>query len=137
MLRVLTAALITLTLTGCMDSITQLPEPVDKSYYRIDLKNYSYCRGNTSGCMSLNIIGTGLPYFKSIEEVYGQELKGPNYRGNLLRMLLKPRNDEYLVEQTSADGRYYKVPANKYTDTVWQTLIKIDESIYNPKPLVD
>lgn len=137
MFKVLTAALVAITLSGCMDSITQLPEPVDKSYYRIDLKNFNYCRGNTRGCMSLNVIGTGIPYFGAIEEVYGRELKGPNYRGNLLRMLLKPQNAEYLVEKTSEDGRYYRVPANKYTDTVWKTLIKINESIYNPKPLVD
>lgn len=137
MFKVLTAALLVLTLTGCMDSITTLPEPVDKSYYRVDLKNFTYCRGNTSGCMSMSIVASGSPFFGPIEEVYGQQLKGPNYRGNLLRMLLQPKHDEYLVEKTSKDGRYYRVPANKYTDTVWKTLIEIDDFIYNAKTLID
>ncbi|MBQ0756531.1 MAG: hypothetical protein KBT66_15180 [Amphritea sp.] len=137
MFRVLTATLIALTLTGCMDSITQLPEPTDKSYYTVDLKDFSYCQGNDQDCMNLSSISTGHSYFGAIEEVYGQKLTGPNYRGNLLRMLLKPKNAEYPVEKTSKDGRYYKVPANKYTDTVWNTLNRIDTSLYSPKNLDD
>ena len=137
MFRVLTATLIALTLTGCMDNITQLPEPVDKSYYRVDLKNFTYCQGNNQACMSLSSISTGHSYFGAIEEVYGQQLTGPNYRGNLLRMLLKPKNAEYPVEKTSKNGRHYKVPANKYTNTVWNTLNRIDTSLYNPKNLDD
>ena len=137
MFRLLTAVLLALTLTGCMDSITKPSEPVDKSYYRVDLKNFTYCLGNTNDCMSLNVIGTGLPYFGPIEETYGQPLTGPNYRGNLLRMLLKPKNAEYPVEKTSKDGRFYKIPANEYTNTVWKTLMRIDNSIYNDRPVVD
>lgn len=135
MFRVITAALITLALTGCMGSIPELPEPTDKSYYTVDLKDFSYCQGNDQDCMNLSSISSGLSYFGAIEEVYGQPLTGPNYRGNLLRMLLKPKNAEYPVEKTSKDGRYYKVPANKYTDTVWNTLLRIDTSLYSPKNL--
>ncbi|MBN0987053.1 hypothetical protein [Amphritea pacifica] len=137
MFRVITALLITLALTGCMDSISKLSEPVDTSYYTVDLKDYEYCRGNTKQCLSMTLIGTGLPYFKPIEEAYSQKLSGKNSLKALIHMLLTSENAKYPIVKDSENGRYYRLGANKQTDTVWKTLKHIEESLYNPKRLID
>lgn len=137
MLRVITAAFITLALTGCMDSITKLSEPVDTSYYTVDLKDYSYCKGSSSNCQNLTSIVSGTQYAGPVEDIYGSKISGPNYRGSLLRMMLDPQGAPYKAEKISANGRFYRVPANTYTDTVWKTLGDINDSLYNNKIITD
>ena len=137
MFRVLTATLIALTLTGCMNSITQLAEPVDRSFYTVDLKNYSYCLGNSSTCHNLSTIVNGTQFAEPIEEVYGRKISGPNYRSSLLRMMLDPDTTPYDVEKTSDNGRFYRLPANTHTDTVWRSMEDIRDSFYNDKMFKD
>ncbi|WP_299195263.1 hypothetical protein [uncultured Amphritea sp.] len=137
MLRVITATLMTLALTGCMDSITKLSEPADVSYYTVDLKNFSYCQGNRSTCRDLSSIVSSTQYAGPIEQAYGYKISGPNYRGSLLRMILNPEGAPYTAEKASDNGRFYRVPANAYTDTVWQTLENINDALYNGKIIMD
>ncbi len=137
MFRMLTAALLTLTLTGCMNSITKLIEPVDRSFYTVDLKNYSYCQGSSSSCYNLSSIVNGTQFAGPIEDVYSRKIAGPNYRGNLLRMMLDPETAPYSVEKTSENGRFYRLPANIHTDTVWRSLKDINDSFYNDKIFKD
>ncbi|UTW02949.1 hypothetical protein KDX31_16705 [Amphritea atlantica] len=137
MLRVIIATFITLALTGCMDSITKLPEPTDTSYYTIDLKDYSYCQGSSSTCHSLSTISTGTQFAGPVEDVYGTKISGPNYRGSLLRMILEPQGAPYTADKISENGRYYRVPANEHTDTVWKVLGDINDSLYNNRIISD
>ncbi len=137
MLRAITATLITLALTGCMDSITKLSDPTDTSYYTVDLKNFSYCQGSSSTCHDLSSIVSSTQYAGPIEKVYGSKIHGPNYRGSLVRMILKPEGAPYNVEKTSENGRFYRVPANTYTDTVWQTLQNISDALYDDKVIIN
>lgn len=137
MFRVITTILITLTLSGCMDSITKLSEPADISYYTVDLKNYNYCQGSSSTCHNLSMIVNGTQFAGPIETVYATKITGPNYRGSLLRMMLNPPDASYQVEKTSENGRYYRLPANQHTDTVWQAFDDISDSFYENKIFVD
>ncbi len=137
MLRVITATLLTLALTGCMDSITKLAEPTDVSFYTVDLKNFSYCQGSGSTCHDLSSIVSSTQYAGPIERAYGNKISGPNYRGSLLRMILNPQGAPYSAEKISENGRFYRVPANAYTDTVWKTLEDIHDALYNDKIIID
>ncbi|WP_417223603.1 hypothetical protein [Amphritea sp.] len=130
MFRVITASLVTLALTGCMDSITKPSEPVDTSYYTIDLKHYTYCRGSTPTCHKLSMIASGALHLKPIEDIYDAKITGPNYRSSLLRMMLNPEGP-YPVKKMSTNGRYYRLPVNQHTDTVWQAFENMKSSLYN------
>ncbi len=130
MQKILATALLAISLTACTGDLIKPSESQDRSYYVVDLKDYSLCLGDTGVCQNLTTI-TNSPYkAEAIEALYQQKVSGPNYRGSLLKMMLRPQDKSYTVEKISNDGRYYKLPINEKTQTVWDTLKRINDTIY-------
>jgi len=117
-----------LTLTGCLGSnSTENTAETDMSYYVVDLKKYTFCRGMSDVCQNLNNVISHTHQVSAIEDTYEQEIKGPNHRASLIRMILSPTDNSYASELISKDGRYRKVPINNKTDVVWYTLAEIQK----------
>ncbi|MCV6611407.1 MAG: hypothetical protein OIF55_11610 [Amphritea sp.] len=133
MLKMISTALLAISLTGCVSNIIEPSEPKDTSYYVVDLKDYSFCLGNTGACHNLSTITNGTLYAAPIEEAYGQKISYPNYRGSLLKMMLRPADQSYTPEKISDNGRYYKLPINDKTDTVWKVMERIHAAYYDDK----
>ena len=116
-----------LSLAGCITSPIQSDQPIDKSYYVLDLKDYQLCRGLSQECRTLNSIIVDSRFARAIEESFQQKIQGPNYRASLARMLLSPANQSYRAEPLSSDNRLHKLPINTHTDTVWETLSELEK----------
>ncbi|WP_286236803.1 hypothetical protein [Neptuniibacter halophilus] len=127
-MRSVTLLIAFLGLSGCMslDSITPgKGEPVDTSFYLIDIQNRFYCNGNSRVCSDMTKIVSSRAQLQPLEESYGQPVKGPNYPASLIRMVIKPMDGSYQSTPVGDEGRYFRVPKNDKTDLVWRTLQKI------------
>lgn len=120
-----------LALGGCVNLSGALKEdPSVDSFYTLDTRYYRFCRGETSRCQDLTLIVAVRAQMKPVETLYGRPLKGPNYPADLARLILNPPDGHYRSEPVGADGRYFRVPVNHHTDTVWDTLEQAYDSIY-------
>ncbi|MFC6670054.1 hypothetical protein [Marinobacterium aestuariivivens] len=119
------AALVALTLGGC----AQLERPTE-DYYTLDSRYLLMCRGTTNHCQELSLVASGINRVDPIEDAYGQQVRGPNYPLSLARMLLKPADGSYSPKPLDDSNRYYILPVNSKTDTVWDTLDDIHSWIY-------
>jgi len=112
-------------LSGCFGPIT-MPESEDKSFYVIDLKTHALCRGMTNDCFDMNTIVYNMSLVQPIENRYNKTITGPNYRGSLIKMMIFPPDESYTAEKMTSNGRYYRLPINDKTDSVWFTLKELD-----------
>ncbi len=120
-----------LALGGCVNLSGALKEdPTADQFYTLDTRYYRFCRGATANCQDLTSIVSVRAQLKPIEQVYGRKIQGPNYPTNLARMILTPPDGSYSSEAIGTDGRYFRVPINLHTDTVWHTVDKAYSSIY-------
>lgn len=133
MLRMISTALFAASLTGCVGNIIEPSEPKETDYYVVDLKDFSFCLGNTGACHNLSTINNGTLYAGPIEAAYDQKITAPNYRGSLMKMMLRPKDQSYTPEKISDNGRYYKLPVNDKTQTVWKTMERIHDAFYDDK----
>ena len=130
MIRVLLTSLLALLISGCISTIQESAKATDTSYYKVDLKNYTLCRGNSRQCHNLNTILSATEYARPIEKAYKQKITGPNYRASLLRAMLNPQDKSYEAEKLTANGRFYKLPVNEKTDAVWKAMAAIHDELY-------
>ena len=130
MIRVLLASLLALVVSGCINTLQESAKATDTSYYKVDLKDYSFCRGNSRQCHNLNTILSATEHAQPIERAYNQKITGPNYRASLLRMMLNPKDQSYKAEQLSDNGRFHKLPKNEKTDAVWNSMVAIHQDLY-------
>ncbi len=120
-----------LALGGCVNLSGALKEdPSADQFYTLDTRYYRFCRGETSDCQELTSIVSVRAQLKPIEQAYGRKIQGPNYPTDLARMILTPPDGSYQSEAMGDDGRYFRIPINPHTDTVWHTLDKAYQSIY-------
>ncbi|MEH6575863.1 MAG: hypothetical protein V7731_02190 [Amphritea sp.] len=131
MIRVLLTSLLALLVSGCLSTIQESAKATDTSYYKVDLKDYTFCRGNSRQCHNLNAILSATEFAQPIERAYNQKVTGPNYRASLIRMMLNPQDGSYEAEKLTANGRFYKLPKNEKTDTVWKSMTALYQSLYN------
>ncbi|PIE24995.1 MAG: hypothetical protein CSA60_02390 [Neptuniibacter caesariensis] len=134
-MRYLTGLLLiaVLALTGCLNLDSIKPEqkaPRDTSYYLIDIKYKFFCLGNTLKCKDMTKIVSAQDKFRPIENAYGTAIAAPNYPVSLTRMILNPKDGSYNSTPVGTNGRYYKVPVNDKTKTVWRTLEAIENDLY-------
>lgn len=119
-----------LFLTGCVKTAGLLQrDPTANQYYKLDSQELRICRGETSQCYELTPIVSARTVLRPMEEKYGQRIAGPNYPVNFMRMLLNPANNSYTSER-QADGRFYHLPINDYTDAAWTTLEEVYRTYY-------
>lgn len=131
MLRLITLIILTITLTGCIQTNTLLQRDVTaQQYYKLDSRDLRLCRGETSNCFALAPIASARTLLKPTEEKYGQAISGPNYPVNFARMLINPPNQAYTAEVVG-DGRFYHLPVNDYTNTAWSTLETVYKAYYD------
>lgn len=120
-----------LALGGCVNLSGALKEdPTADEFYTLDTRYYRLCRGETSRCQDLTSIVSVRAQLRPIEQAYGHKIQGPNYPTDLARMILTPPDGSYASEAVGSDGRYFRVPVNRHTKTVWDTLDKAYHSIY-------
>jgi len=131
MKKLLMPATAALLLGGCINlSETMKDDPTADRFYVMDTRYFQLCKGETRRCQDLTTIVSIRYRLKPIEDAYGQPVKGPNYPASLARMILTPPDGSYRSEPIGADQRYYRVPVNSKTDTVWTTLDEAYNSIY-------
>ncbi|KAA0874654.1 hypothetical protein [Nitrincola tapanii] len=130
MKSILVVALTSLLLSGCL-SMPSLPQQTPAAtYYTLDARSLKLCRGDgRSRCYSLSNVASARTLLRPVEEVYGQQVKGPNYPLNFARMLINPPDQSYQSE--SDDGRIYRLPINAHTDAAWRAMENIYASYYN------
>ncbi|MBV0932486.1 hypothetical protein [Marinobacterium weihaiense] len=127
-LSLLTAAL---ALGGCVNLSGALKDDSGAdAYYTLDTRYYRFCRGMTPNCQDLTSIVSVRAQLRPIEHIYGRAVQGPNYPTDLARMIIDPPDGSYTTEAMGSDGRYIRVPINRHTDTVWNTLDSAYDSIY-------
>lgn len=120
-----------LALGGCVNLSGALKEdPTADQFYTLDTRYYRFCRGETVDCQDLTSIVSVRAQLKPIEQIYGRTIQGPNYPTDLARMILTPPDGSYSSKALGTDGRYYRVPVNRHTNTVWETIHKAYYSIY-------
>ena len=131
MKKLLLPAMTALLLGGCVNlSETVKEDPTVDQFYVMDTRYFLFCKGETRRCQDLTTIVSIRYQLKSIEETYGQTIKGPNYPASLAQLVLAPPDGSYQSEPVGSDQRYYRVPVNSMTDKVWNTLDAAYNSIY-------
>lgn len=127
-LSLLTAVL---ALAGCVNFSGALKEDPDAdAFYTLDTRYYRFCRGKTPDCQDLTSIVSVRAQLVPIELIYGRKIMGPNYPIDLARMILSPPDGSYTTQAMGSDGRYFRVPVNTHTNTVWTTVDQAYTSIY-------
>ncbi len=120
-----------LALGGCVNLSGALKEdPTADQFYTLDTRYYRFCRGETRDCQDLTSIVSVRAQLKPIERIYGRQIQGPNYPTDLARMILNPPDGSYTSTAIGDDGRYFRLPINRHTDTVWETIDQAYHSIY-------
>ncbi|MBR9827923.1 MAG: hypothetical protein GYB41_04675 [Oceanospirillales bacterium] len=120
-----------LALGGCVNLSGALKEdPTADQFYTLDTRYYRFCRGETANCQDLTSIVSVRAQLAPIEKVYGRTISGPNYPTDLARMILTPPDGSYTSTPMDSDGRYFRIPINTHTDTVWTTIDNAYNSIY-------
>jgi|SRR5690554_3092250 hypothetical protein len=131
MKKLLIPAATVLLLGGCVNLSGALKQdPTADQFYVMDTRYFQFCKGETRRCQELTSVVSVRYKLGPIEEAYGERLKGPNYPASLARMIITPPNGSYRSEPVDAEKRYYRVPVNSMTDTVWTTLEDAYGSIY-------
>ncbi|GGK66107.1 hypothetical protein [Amphritea balenae] len=114
MIRILTLALSGLLLTGCISNpLSQ--EPIDTSFYMIDLKRNIICLGNSKNCEDMSPLYHNPIKANRIGSLYNQAVTGESTRSALLKMIIRPDNKTYSGEKLSDDGRFYTIPLTEKT----------------------
>lgn len=117
-------------LSGCIKTEGLLQrDPTANNYYKLDTQDLKICRGETSICYTFAPISAARTLLKPVEEIYGKHVRGPNYPVNFAHMLLNPPNASYTAAP-QPDGRFYHLPVNEYTDTVWTSLKDVYDVYY-------
>lgn len=120
-----------LIVSGCVKTDTLLQrDPTSSSYYSLDTRTLTLCRGETSNCYPLARIASARDKLQPMEEKYGQRVAGPNYPLNFARMLINPPANSYTPD-AQADGRFYHLPINAYTDAAWSSLEAVYAAYYD------
>ncbi len=131
MKQLLLPAAAALLLGGCINLSGALKEdPTADQFYVLDTRYFQFCKGETRRCQELTSIVSVRYKLGPIEETYGERIKGPNYPASLAKLILTPPDGSYSSEAVDAERRYYRVPVNSKTDTVWNTLEAAYGSIY-------
>jgi hypothetical protein len=131
MKKLLISTTTVLLLGGCVNLSGALKQdPTADQFYVMDTRHFQLCKGETRRCQELTPIVSVRYKLGPIEEAYGERIKGPNYPASLARMIITPPNGSYRSEPIDAEKRYYRVPVNSMTDTVWTTLEDAYGSIY-------
>lgn len=133
MLRKSLLMMTALTLTGCLSVDSLKPGqgvPKDTDYYLVDIKYRFFCLGTTNSCRDMTKIVSAQDKLAPIEQVYGAKVKGPNYPVSLTRMVLNPPDDSYQNTPVGTNGRYFKIPINDKTKTVWRALGLAENDLY-------
>jgi hypothetical protein len=129
--RLLPVVGVLLLLGGCNSLSGAFKEdPTADQFYRLDTRHLRFCKGETALCQELTSVVSVRYKLGPIEEAYGERIKGPNYAASLASMILTPPDGSYRSEAMDADKRYYRVPINDKTNTVWKTLDAAYGSIY-------
>ncbi|MBA4502823.1 hypothetical protein [Marinobacterium marinum] len=120
-----------LALGGCVNLSGALKEaPGVNEFYTLDTRYYLFCQGESARCQDLTAIVSVRSQLKPIEQIYGRSVQGPNYPTDLARMILTPPDNSYISTAVDSENRYFRVPVNRHTRTVWETLDKAYHSIY-------
>ncbi len=131
MKQLLLPAAAALLLGGCVNLSGALKEdPTADQFYVLDTRYFQFCKGKTHRCQELTSIVSVRYKLGPIEESYGERIKGPNYPASLAKLILTPPDGSYSSEAVDAEKRYYRVPVNSKTNTVWNTLEAAYRSIY-------
>lgn len=117
--------------SGCIKTEGLLQrDPTANAYYKFDSRDLRMCRGETSNCYTLAPIVSVRYKLQPMEEQYGQRVAGPNYPLNFARMLINPPANSYTPD-AQADGRFYHLPINAYTDAAWSSLEAVYAAYYD------
>jgi len=120
-------------LTGCAASNLGLnTQPV--THYLVNKDTGAFCRGyadkETKGqCRSLIIVAANILESRVIGNIYQQPISEPNRVASVIDIILNGDHKDYSAQQL--DNGLYSVPSNQQTDTVWRTLIKIENDVYS------
>lgn len=122
MYRLLSVFLVSLLLTGCFSNPMK-QEPIDTSFYLIDLEKNVMCQGESNVCQNLSDLYVDPVKTQEVERLYKQKaLHTKNDRTAILKMIIRPDNKIYVGEKYSANGRYYKIPASSETKQLFEIL---------------
>lgn len=125
--------LLGIALSGClnMDSLSLgKGEERDTSFYLVDAKYRFICLGNTKICKDMTKIVSARSMLRPVEKAYDTTITGPNYPVSMVRMLLNPKDESYKSMPVGKEGRYFKLPKNEKTNTVWETMLRIEEDLF-------
>lgn len=125
----LTIAVVTVLLAGCSDFTKTLTDTSYRDYYRLDGKSLSLCRGQTVDCYPFSSLSSAQERLPAIEKAYDYKFTGPNYPLEAARLILRPPHQEYTIER-GPNGRYFKLPINEQTRTVWNALEQAGKTLY-------
>ncbi|KEA64389.1 hypothetical protein ADIMK_1635 [Marinobacterium lacunae] len=122
--------LLSLSVTGCIDSQLLQRDPTIDQFYTLDKQKLRLCRGASSSCHNLVIVAYSLTVIPEIEQAYGGEINGPNYPVQLAQLLMNPPRGEYEATALGSEDRYLRLPVNSQTDTVWHALERANKQLY-------
>jgi|GEM_PF-1065667 len=123
-------------LTGCasssLSSLAINTAPVTN--YLVNKDTGAFCRAyadkDVKGqCRSLVVVSTSILESRVIENIYQQQIIAPNRAASVIDIILHGDNRDYQAQRL--DNGLYTVPSNQQTDTVWRTLIKIENNVYS------
>ncbi len=108
-------------------NVSQLTKEFD--YYWLDAGTGMYCKAFADPdlnkhCKSIVPTNFHSREVQVIENIYQQQITGPNRILSLMNIITSGDNLDYQPVQLA--NNIYQLPINQQTDTVWEVLIKID-----------
>lgn len=122
-----------IVLAGCASNNLGLnTQPV--THYLVNKDTGAFCRAYADKdikgqCRSLLVVATSILESRVIENIYQQQITPPNRAASVIDIILQGDNKDYKAQQL--ENGLYSVPSNQQTDTVWRTLIKIENGVYS------
>ncbi|MBV1788798.1 hypothetical protein KQ940_12100 [Marinobacterium sp. D7] len=128
----LSAVLLGATLSGCIDTGDLMKQdPSVDQFYTLDKDRLLLCRGTSNQCQDLTLIASAEELMPQIERIYGGTISGPNYPVSLAKLITEPPQGQYKATPLGESGRYLQLPINRQTDSVWDTLKKARNQVYD------
>jgi len=123
----ITSSILLLSACGISNFKPNFEKP---SHYTLNPENGAFCKGYDSDdslkyCRSLIPTNFSHVETRKIEQVYQQDVEGPNRVMSLVNIIIAGENLNYTPIQL-ANG-LYKLPINKQTDTVWDVIYKLSD----------
>ena len=118
-------------LAGCAANLGLNTPPV--THYLVNTQTGAFCLGYADTeykgqCQSLISLAINIVESKVIENIYQQQIEGPNRVSSAIKMITRGEHLDYRAQLL--DSGLYSVPVNQQTNTVWRTLKKIEHDTY-------